>query len=109
MKQRNAYNWRLDVLNEDEKLLVNDWINNQANINQSINNLMLHIIHTLGTDDVMKYENQKQLFTFLNGLQQSPVVETKKEKVKEEKEVVVEEIETVKEESDFPEISANDF
>lgn len=62
-ENRKLISWRIEKLEQTQQDTINDWLDNQQNIQQSLTNVVLHMINRFGTTDIMNYENQKALYT----------------------------------------------
>lgn len=59
---RKIISWRLERLSEHEQSVINQWADQQDNIQQSITNLVMHAINRFGpTVDIMNFDIQKAL------------------------------------------------
>lgn len=95
---RKLISWRIDSLDLREQEIINEWLDNQQNIQKSITNVVQHMIDRFGTTDIMNFENQRALYTedmpfTFNKVtsNDNPIVEDKqtKEETSAEKEVDV--------------------
>jgi len=60
---RKLISWRIDSLDPREQEIINEWLDNQQNIQKSITNVVQHMINRFGTTDIMSFENQRVLYT----------------------------------------------
>lgn len=60
---RKLISWRIDSLDLREQEIINEWLDNQQNIQKSITNVVQHMINRFGTTDIMNFENQRALYT----------------------------------------------
>jgi len=60
---RKLISWRIDSLDQREQDIINEWLDNQQNIQKSITNVVQHMINRFGTTDIMNFENQRALYT----------------------------------------------
>ena len=101
----------LTKLNENDYALINEWLDNQKNMQDSIINVIMHVIHQVGLkDDVTSFEVQRALFMSNNSV---PVVEPAIDTKEGIKSPIPEASETkVSEQSDdidLSDLEANDF
>ncbi|OMC81832.1 hypothetical protein BK128_21415 [Viridibacillus sp. FSL H7-0596] len=59
---RKLISWRIEQLNEQDRQRINDWLDQQNNIQNSLTNIALHMINRFGETDVMSYDVQRALF-----------------------------------------------
>lgn len=59
-KQRKVVSWR--VADHSESEILNQWLDKQNNIQESISNIILHIIDQYGCRNITDYEIQKALY-----------------------------------------------
>ncbi|WP_336765672.1 hypothetical protein [Paenibacillus sp. USHLN196] len=78
--RRELVSWRIGKLPDTDQL--NDWVNAQSNVQNSITNLVRHMIEQFGYRDVTAYDIQKTLFqkpvadelrSILSGLKNVPI------------------------------------
>lgn len=65
-KTRTNVSWRISKMNEQDKL--NKWCNAQSNIEQSLTNLVLHMIDMIGYKDIRDFETQQELYKLKMGI-----------------------------------------
>ncbi|WFP05473.1 hypothetical protein [Bacillus velezensis] len=65
MKTRANVSWRIAKMKDQEKL--NQWCNAQSNIEQSLTNLVLHMIDIVGYKDIRDFETQQQIYELKMG------------------------------------------
>ena len=58
----NAINWRYGNLSKSDIKMVKKWLGAQRNKNESITQVILHIIQRYGYKDVLNFDMQRQLF-----------------------------------------------
>lgn len=64
MKTRKSVSLDLSKLDKTDFATINEWLNNQKSNQDSILNVLLHVIYHMGTDtDIQSYDAQKKLFT----------------------------------------------
>ena len=61
-KERTQITWKLDRLSKKQQDKVNNWADQQQNMQTSITNIMLHMIDRYGEVDFMDFDVQKVLF-----------------------------------------------
>lgn len=54
--------WRFGGLSKTEIRTIKKWLNTQRNKNESISQLVLHMIHRFGNRDILEFDVQKALF-----------------------------------------------
>lgn len=59
-EQRKNVTWRISEHPENERL--NNWLDQQKNIQDSITNIVLHMIDRFGNRNITNYDIQKILF-----------------------------------------------
>nr|AKO69696.1 hypothetical protein [Aeromonas sp. Ne-1] len=94
-EQRKTLNIKIDKLPQTEK--VNKWLDSQANITDSISNLILHMIETHGYRDILDFDIQRKLYlSQLNKMELSEIpLTTKHTEVETITENPIENIETI--------------
>lgn len=65
MPNRKNVTWRVGEHPEHEKL--NEWLDKQRNIQDSLTNIVLHMIDRFGMVNITDYEIQKQLYKEVEG------------------------------------------
>ncbi|MCO7126138.1 hypothetical protein NIE88_10165 [Sporolactobacillus shoreicorticis] len=60
-KERSTYFWRYDG-DPDARQRINDWMDQQNNVRDSLQMLVLYFADRFGNKNVMDYEVQKQLY-----------------------------------------------
>ncbi|MEC0709741.1 hypothetical protein P8881_19645 [Bacillus haynesii] len=68
MKTRANVSWRIAKMKEQDQDKLNRWCNAQSNIEQSLTNLVLHMIDMLGYKDIRDYETQQQIYELKMGI-----------------------------------------
>lgn len=86
MKERKNVTWRVAEHSESEK--INKWLDQQRNIQESIANIVLHMIDQYGYVNITDYQVQKQLHGKTAGAKHP--VETEKEADQQEVDQAVE-------------------
>ncbi|WP_156122688.1 hypothetical protein [Bacillus sp. MSP13] len=66
MKTRAVVSWRISKMKDQDKL--NKWCNAQSNIEQSLTNLVLHMIDMIGYKDIRDFETQQELYELKMGI-----------------------------------------
>lgn len=65
---RKMISFKIENLPEKQRKIVDDWANGQANIQQSLANLVMHVVAHTGNADVMDFDVQRELhLLFGNG------------------------------------------
>ncbi|MDT9027803.1 hypothetical protein [Rossellomorea yichunensis] len=59
---RKMVSWRLSNLSETDQQKINEWADNQHSIQDSLTSLVKHYIERFGSQNVLEYEVQKQLY-----------------------------------------------
>lgn len=62
-KERLQLLWRLDKLTEDNRNKINEWLDVQSNMQESLTNLVMHAIGRFGNTDIRDYEIQKAFYS----------------------------------------------
>lgn len=75
-KERRNVTWRVAEHSENKKL--NQWLDSQKNIQDSIANIVLHMIDRFGNVNITDYEVQKQLYGKIVDVSQPMEEEVKK-------------------------------
>lgn len=79
-KERMQVSWRLDYLSDNERKKINAWLDQQANNQKSITNVVLHAIDRFGNADIMDHDIQKLLFRETLQPQENSPVKVKMDK-----------------------------
>lgn len=58
---RKMISFKIENLPEKQRQIVDDWANGQVNIQQSLANIIMHIVEFTGNDDVMDFDIQRKL------------------------------------------------
>lgn len=66
LKTRAVVSWRISKMKDQDKL--NKWCNAQSNIEQSLTNLVLHMIDMIGYKDIRDFETQQELYELKMGI-----------------------------------------
>jgi hypothetical protein len=66
---RKMISYKIENLNPKERAIVDEWANGQFNIQQSLTNIIMHIVGFVGNVDVMDFDIQKQLHVTLGNSQ----------------------------------------
>ena len=70
-QMRKMISYKIENLSPKERAIVDEWANGQFNIQQSLTNIIMHIVGFVGNVDVMDFDVQKKLhITLGNDLQQ---------------------------------------
>lgn len=77
MKERKNVTWRVAEHSESQK--INKWLDKQKNIQESIANIVLHMIDKYGYVNITDYQVQKQLYGKITEIEQSAVAEEEEE------------------------------
>ncbi|MFT9428018.1 MAG: hypothetical protein ABF586_12740 [Sporolactobacillus sp.] len=83
-KERSTYFWRYDG-DPDARQRINDWMDQQNNVRDSLQMLVLYFADRFGDKNVMDYEVQKKLYA---DVIERSLVETKQLAAKTEKEEI---------------------
>lgn len=62
-KERMQVPWRLDKLTDEKRKKINDWLDVQSNMQESITNLVIHAIERFGNVEITDYNVQKALYS----------------------------------------------
>lgn len=62
-KNRNIVYLRLDKLTDEKRKKINDWLDAQSNMQESITNLVIHAIERFGNVEITDYNVQKALYS----------------------------------------------
>lgn len=83
MKTRKSVSLDLSKLDKTDFATINEWLNNQKSNQDSILNVLLHVIYHMGTDtDIQSYDAQKKLFTAFSNVSDGNVnVENNKSEI----------------------------
>ena len=65
-KERKMISYKLENLPDKEREIVNEWASVQNNIQQSITNVILHIVSNVGNVDVMDFDVQRELHSLFD-------------------------------------------
>lgn len=95
-QMRRMISYKIENLSPKERALVDEWANGQFNIQQSLTNIIMHVVGFIGNADVMDFDVQKQLHLTLGNAKQhqedddiikplSPVAAPKQKQQREEK------------------------
>lgn len=68
---RKMISFKVENLSEKDQKMINEWADGQSNIQQSLTNIVRHIVGFTGNADVMDFDVQRRLHTILNS---SPTV-----------------------------------
>lgn len=79
---RKMISFKIENLPDKQRKIVDDWANGQANIQQSLANLIMHVVEFTGNADVMDFVVQRKLHTVLNDAQLTRPEPLKVEEVK---------------------------
>ena len=60
---RKMISFKIENLPEKERKIVDEWANGQANIQQSLANIVMHVVNFTGNADVMDFDVQRKLHT----------------------------------------------
>lgn len=60
---RKMISFKIENLPDKERKIVDAWANGQANIQQSLANIVMHVVNFTGNDDVMDFDVQRKLHT----------------------------------------------
>ena len=63
---RKMISFKIENLPEKEHKIVDEWASKQTNIQQSLGNLIMHIVDYVGCVDVMEFEVQRKLHTIFS-------------------------------------------
>lgn len=63
---RKMISFKVENLPPKQQKIVNDWADGQASIQQSLANIIMHVVEFTGNTDVMDFEVQRQLHTIFN-------------------------------------------
>lgn len=66
-KVRKNISFKIENLPLKQQEIINAWADGQANIQQSLANLVMHVVNFTGNDDVMDFEVQGKLHTIFKG------------------------------------------
>lgn len=80
MKERKNVTWRVAEHSEHKK--INKWLDKQRNIQESIANIVLHMIDQYGYVNITDYEVQKQLYGKNTDISQLPMKDEKENGIK---------------------------
>lgn len=89
MKERKNVTWRVAEHSESKK--INQWLDKQKNIQESIANIVLHMIDKYGYVNITDYQVQKQLYGKITEIEPSAVAEEGEETKEQPKQQEVEE------------------
>lgn len=64
---RKMISFKIENLPDKERKIVDDWANGQANIQQSLANIVMHVVKFTGNADVMDFDVQRKLHTIFVG------------------------------------------
>ncbi|WP_430510702.1 hypothetical protein [Gottfriedia solisilvae] len=98
-RERKVVTWRIQ--DHPKYKLLNNWCNSQDNIQDSITNIVLHLIERFGNKDITDFDIQRILHSESLGIETvtnqpiQPVKTTKKQVKPEEKDIVNTEVEEV--------------
>ncbi|WP_068505940.1 hypothetical protein [Paenibacillus kribbensis] len=59
-KKRDLVSWRINKLSDSEQ--INDWVNAQSNVQNSLTSLVRHMIEQFGYRDITDQDIQKSLY-----------------------------------------------
>ena len=60
-QMRKMISYKIENLNPKERAIVDEWANGQFNIQQSLTNIIMHVVGFIGNVDVMDFDVQKKL------------------------------------------------
>ena len=60
---RKMISFKLENFTDKQRQIIDTWADNQANIQQSLANLVMHVVEYVGNVDVMDYDVQRKLHT----------------------------------------------
>lgn len=60
---RKMISFKIENLSEKERQVVDAWADGQSNIQQSLANVVMHIVGLVGNADVMDFDVQRKLHT----------------------------------------------
>ena len=60
-QMRKMISYKIENLSPKERAIVDEWANGQFNIQQSLTNIIMHIVGFIGNSDVMDFDVQKRL------------------------------------------------
>ena len=58
---RKMISFKVENLPEKQQKIIDDWANGQTNIQQSLANIVMHVVAFTGNDDVMDFDVQRKL------------------------------------------------
>lgn len=64
---RKMISFKIENLPDKERKIVDDWANGQANIQQSLANIVMHVVKFTGNADVMDFDVQRKLHMIFVG------------------------------------------
>ena len=85
---RKMISFKIENLSEKERAIVDAWANEQGNLQQSLANIIMHVVSWNGNADVMDFEVQRKLHSILAsneqiGQAQVPSIQSDESKSKE--------------------------
>lgn len=63
MDERKLVSWRIETLEDNQREMVNKWLDKQPNIQGSLTNLVLHMIRQFGYTNMLDFDVQERLYT----------------------------------------------
>ena len=60
---RKMISFKIENLPDKERKIVDEWADGQKNINQSLANIVMHVVNLTGNTDVMDFDVQRKLHT----------------------------------------------
>lgn len=91
---RKMISFKIENLPAKQHRIVDEWANGQANIQQSLANIIMHVVKFTGNADVMDFDVQRKLHTiFVNN---EPPIKSPTNTVQEERSVQAPETSNIK-------------
>jgi len=60
---RKMISFKIENLPDKQRQIIDTWADGQSNIQQSLANIVMHIVDFVGNDDVMDFDVQRKLHT----------------------------------------------
>ena len=74
-KLRKVISFKLENLPEKQRIIVDQWANNQTNIQQSLANVLMHVVKFTGDADIMDFDIQEKLYNTLSNTNTVQIVQ----------------------------------